>query len=69
MKPSLTRIQTGDRVIITARDEFYAFVDGWQGRVTGWNSGHAEVTCQRADGEKILLVPAEQLVISAGVSR
>lgn len=58
------RIQTGDKVMITARDEFYSFVDGWCGVVAGWQAGCAEVHCSRPDGIKVLLVPAEQLILN-----
>lgn len=66
MKPAFSRIRTGDQVIITAHDDFYAFVDGWIGRVTGWQAGHAEVKCQQPDGEKVLYVPPEQLALNIG---
>lgn len=32
--------KVGDRALITARGPFYAFVDGWRGRVAGYQSGH-----------------------------
>lgn len=56
----------GDKVIICAADDEYAFVDGWRGTVTGFQSGHVEVTCQRPDGEKLLYVPQGQLSHTVG---
>lgn len=63
----MTRICTGDRVLIAARDDFYAFVDGWYGRVESFTGGHAVVVCDRADGEKRFLVPPDQLVLALGL--
>lgn len=60
-----SRIRTGDPVFIRANDDFFAFVDGWQGRVRGWsNGGAAEVECQRPDGIKIFYVPPDQLELN-----
>lgn len=56
----------GDKVIICAADDEYAFVDGWRGTVTGFQSGHVEVKCMRSDGEKTLYVPAGQLSHTVG---
>jgi len=53
--------RVGDLVLITAKDDFFAFVDGWPGRVSGFNNGLVEVKCQREDGEKTFYVPADQL--------
>lgn len=56
--------EPGDRVIICAADDFYAYVDGWRGTVTGQNNGLVEVTCARPDGIKTLYVPAGQLALT-----
>lgn len=37
----LADIRSGDRVMIVARDAFYAYVDGWRGRVIGFDQGCA----------------------------
>lgn len=54
----------GDKVVITAKGEFFAFVDGWRGTVTGLNNGLVTVECLRVDGVKTLFVPADQLMLS-----
>ena len=59
-----SRIRTGDAVIITAHDEFFSFVDGWRGRVKGWQAGHAVVVCDRPEGELTFFVPPEQLALA-----
>lgn len=60
-----------DRVIITAKDDFFAYVDGWRGTVTGLNNGLVAVTMPGQqlghDGPSPLLtffVPADQLALS-----
>lgn len=60
----LHEVRNGDRVIITAKDDFFAFVDGWTGRVVGLNNGLVTVECPRVDGTKTLFVPADQLMLS-----
>lgn len=59
----MSGLEHGDNVIVCARDEFFAFVDGWHGVVTGWNGGAVEVTCSRPDGFKTLYVPENQLTL------
>lgn len=54
----------GRAVIVTAKDEFFAFVDGWTGRIAGLNNGLVVVECARVDGLKTLFVPADQLMAS-----
>lgn len=51
----------GGRVLIAAKDDFYAFVDGWTGFVSGQASGAIIVECVREDGTKTLFVPPDQL--------
>ena len=64
MTAYLHRICTGDPVVITALDDFYAFVDGWCGRVVDWEAGYAKVVCPRPDGVMVLFVPPEQLALN-----
>lgn len=59
-----SRIRSGDPVTIRAKDDFFAFVDGWQGRVVGWNNGAAVVDCRRPDGLKTFFVPPDQLELN-----
>lgn len=63
---TLDDCRPGQAVLIVAKDEFYAFVNGWHGRIAGINNGLIEVRCARADGEKTLFVPADQLAASVG---
>lgn len=60
------RISQGDKVMITATDEFYQFIDGWVGRVAGFQNGLAWVVCQHDGTEKKFLVPSEQLILTVG---
>lgn len=66
---AFSRIRVGDRVVITAKDEFFAFVDGWKGTVSGWNGGLAVVDVVDAEAQaggfkKQFLVPPDQLALS-----
>lgn len=67
MALALHDFKPGDRVIITAKDDFFSFVDGWRGQVTGFNSGLVVVVCKSMEGEppamvdKTFFVPADQL--------
>jgi hypothetical protein len=69
MALALHNFKPGDRVIIMAKDDFFAFVDGWRGQVTGFNSGLVVVVCKSSedvDGiptliDKTFFVPADQL--------
>ncbi len=61
MPATLSSFTPGDKVIICAADDFYAFVDGWRGVVTGENMGLIEVKCVRADGEKTLYIKPGEL--------
>ncbi len=67
--------RAGDKVIIESRGEFYAYVDGWVGRVAVIGpaqpnachsqvpGGHAIVEVERPDGETTLqlTVPFDHL--------
>lgn len=66
MVATISSFVPGDRVIICAADDFFAFVDGWRGVVTGENMGNLEITCQRPDGPKILYVPPAQVSLNLG---
>lgn len=69
---NLSGFKIGDRALICARDEFYAFVDGWRGTVSGFQSGCVVIvgpgmvgngmqgTSDNAPGIT-LFVPADQL--------
>lgn len=57
-------VRQGDTVVIAASGEFFAYVDGWRGRVAGWNNGLVVVECVREDGQKTLFVPPDQLALS-----
>lgn len=60
----LEDIKPGDAVLVTAKDEYFAFVDGWRGTVVGLNNGLVVVECARVDGIKTLFVPADELTLS-----
>lgn len=60
----LEDVKPGDAVIITAKTDFFAFVDGWHGKVAGLNNGLVVVECVRVDGLKTFYVPADQLTLS-----
>lgn len=64
MTATVRTFEPGDRVVIDARDDFYGFVDGWRGTVTGYNGGAVEVQCARPDGMKVLYVTPENLRLS-----
>jgi len=51
----------GKHVLIVAKDDFYGFIDGWTGFVSGKQSGCVWVECVREDGTKSFLVPPDQL--------
>lgn len=68
----LADLRIGDKVMIVAKGDFYAYVDGWHGTVTGFQMGGAvwlkgpgmiEPGLQGgADTQHIeLLVPPDQL--------
>lgn len=66
MAATLSTFAPGDRVIICAADDFYAYVDGWRGVVTGENMGNLEIECHRPDGVKTLYVPPGQVSLNLG---
>lgn len=50
-------LQVGDSVEIVAQSQQWAFVDGWCGKITGYNNGATVVECVREDGLKTLFIP------------
>lgn len=57
----------GRKVVICAKDETYAFVDGWIGTLAGFESGCGRVHIPSLDvtiGYKVFLVPPDQLELS-----
>lgn len=67
----MSGFKIGDRAMIVARNEFYAYVDGWRGRVIGFDSGAVVLVgpgmandVQSTDPETpniTLFVPADEL--------
>jgi hypothetical protein len=57
-------VSTGKKVIVAAADDFYAFIDGWHGKIRFpcWRAGYVIVVCDRSDGLKEFLIPVEQLM-------
>lgn len=63
--------RVGDRVVITAKDDFYSYVDGWRGAVAGLNNGLVTV---HVPGKQVgptgptplltFFVPADQLALT-----
>lgn len=52
----------GAPVAICAKDDFYSFVDGWNGTIEDVNQGLYKVRCRNDDGQMVqLLVPGDQL--------
>lgn len=61
----LQDVKPGDTVLIDAtKDPQWAFVDGWRGKVTGYNNGLVVVECHQVDGLKTLFVPPKLLTLS-----
>lgn len=59
---SAGQFRAGDKVTVCAADDFFAYVDGWTGRLDGYSiEGYAIVKFQRPDGTKTLFVPDAQL--------
>ena len=58
----LSDIKPGMRVVIVAKDHFFAFVHGWTGQVRGLNNGLVEVAATNPNGQPVTLyVPPDQL--------
>jgi hypothetical protein len=56
-------IKVGLPVTIVAKDDFYAYVDGWSGSVAGWKSGYVVVHVIDIEDatKKEFLVPPDEL--------
>jgi hypothetical protein len=62
----ITQEDAGKTVIIRARDEFYSFVDGWNGILEGIDNGYGAVRVADVTvdcGYKMFLVPPDQLEV------
>ncbi|WP_250479027.1 MULTISPECIES: hypothetical protein [unclassified Caballeronia] len=60
---------TGDRVMITAKDDFYAYIDGWRGLVgsfEGIPGGHVRVEVPDEGVTKVFIVPVDEIVLMVG---
>lgn len=61
----LHEVKPGDTVLIDAtKAPDWGFVDGWRGKVTGFNNGLVVVECHQVDGMKTLFVPVNLLTLS-----
>lgn len=65
----LSGFHVGDPVIVTAKDDFYAFIDGWRGRVTGHEAGCVRIEVPHEGLQKVFLVPADELRLTVSGSR
>jgi ribosomal protein L21E len=65
----INTFRAGDKVIVTAKDDFYAFIDGWRGRVgssEGIPGGHVRVECIDEGIDKQFIVPVDQVALMVG---
>jgi hypothetical protein len=65
----LNTYRVGDRVMVTAKDEDYAFIDGWRGRVVERETlpgGWVAVECVDEGIEKQFIVPVDQVTLLVG---
>lgn len=65
----LSGFHVGDHVVVEAKDEFYAYIDGWRGRVTGHEAGCVRIEVAHEGLQKVFLVPADELTLTVGGSR
>jgi hypothetical protein len=70
---AMSKFRAGDKVAIEARDEFYAYVDGWRGMVAAIgpkeaNACHSQVpegyAAVEVEGARVFLVPFDQLKLA-----
>jgi hypothetical protein len=70
MPALLSKFRAGDKVRIDAREQFYAYVDGWRGMVAAVgpkepNACHSQVPegycAVECEGGRVFLVPHDQL--------
>lgn len=61
----VTAENIGRFAVVRAKDSFYAFVDGWKGRITGISNGLASLEQPAMEnGEtitKVFYIPVEEL--------
>jgi ribosomal protein L21E len=65
----LNTFRAGDRVMVTATDETYAYIDGWRGRVgssEGVPSGHVRIEVPDEGITKMFFVPVNQVALMVG---
>lgn len=43
----------GALIVVCASDDFYRFIDGWKGKVTGYKNGLNVITCINPDGQEV----------------
>jgi hypothetical protein len=60
----VSTLRVGDRVMVTAKDDFYAYIDGWRGCVSGFQNGLVWVVVDSEDIEKRFLVPSDELALT-----
>lgn len=52
----------GSPIVICAAGDFYAFVDGWRGRVIGFQGGLVTVLVKNPDGQEVtIFIPKDEL--------
>ncbi len=55
-------LMLGAAVTVIADDDFYRFIDGWHGTVSGYSAGCVQIDCINPDGQAVqFLVPPDQL--------
>jgi hypothetical protein len=63
----MNTFRVGDRVMVTAKDDFYAYIDGWRGRVFAFESwGAVWIKVDDEGVDKRFLVPADELALTVG---
>jgi hypothetical protein len=59
----------GDRVMVVARSDWCAVIDGWRGAVAGFDQGMVVIKVHDEGIDKTFYVPAGELVLDLGVRR
>jgi ribosomal protein L21E len=65
----LNTFRAGDLVMVTAKDDFYAYIDGWRGRVgssEGVPGGHVAVEVSDEGLTKRFIVPVDEVALMVG---
>ncbi|WP_250479130.1 MULTISPECIES: hypothetical protein [unclassified Caballeronia] len=65
----MNTFRVGDRVMVTAKDDFYAYIDGWRGRVgsfEGMPAGYVRVMVEGEGITKEFPLPVDQVVAYFG---